>query len=133
LMIRANVLFYEITGEARWLAEAQRLARAAETHWVDPATGAIRDGGRFAHLLVDALLALHAADHDPHWLKVSQRALGYLHGHLRDEAGRYSGRWDRPASDRRRGMTLLDQASAARAFLVTAEALRNATPLPSPK
>jgi hypothetical protein len=122
LMIRANVLFYELTGEARWLAEAQRLARAAETHWFDPETGAIRDAGCFAHLLVDALLAVHAADHDAHWLEISQRSLCYLHEHLRDDDGRYSGRWDRPA-DRRRGMKLLEQASAARAFLATAEAL----------
>lgn len=126
LMIRANVLFYEISGEARWLAEAQRLARAAEAHWIDPATGGIRDGGRFAHLLVDAFLALHAADHDSHWLETSQRALGRLHEHLRDDQGRYSGHWDRPSTDRRHGMTLLDQASAARAFLATAEAMRDA-------
>jgi uncharacterized protein YyaL (SSP411 family) len=124
LMIRANVLFYDTTGEARWLAEAQRLARAAEAHWIDPGTGTIRDGGRFAHLLVDALLALHAADGDPHWLEISQRSLGYLHEHLRDDAGKYSGRWDRPAG-RRRGMELLDQASAARAFLAVAGALRD--------
>ena len=126
LMIRANVLFYELTDDDRWLVEAQRLARAAETQWVDPTTGGIRDGGRFAHLLIDSLLALYAADRDRHWLEVSQRALGHLHAELRDRDGRYSGRWDHPSRDRRRGMTLLDQASAARAFLATAEALREA-------
>lgn len=125
LMIRANVLFYQITGEQRWLAEAQRLARQAVDRWVNPETGGIRDGGRFAHLLIDALLALHAVDRDQQWLDSSRRSLRRLHDDLRDERGRYSGHWDRPASGRERGMSLLDQASAARAFLATAAAMRD--------
>jgi uncharacterized protein YyaL (SSP411 family) len=124
LMIRANLLFHQLTGDERRLAEAQRMGRAAQREWVDPATGGIADGGRFAHLLVDAFLELHAADGDDHWLDASRRSLGYVHEHLRDGNGRYSPRWDRPA--RGRGMMLLDQASVARAMLATAKRLRDA-------
>lgn len=123
LMIRACCLFHQINDQPQWLAEAQRMARAAEAKWVQPESGAIADAGRFAHMLVEAWLAVHALDHDPHWLDVVRRALGDLHEHRRDEQGRYSGSWDGAGRNRRRGMALIDQASAARAFLVAAEAL----------
>lgn len=131
LMIRANVLFYEQTGERRWLDEAQRLALAAETHWIDPETGAIRDGGRFAHLLVDSLLALYEADRDRHWLETSQRALAHLH-QQRDAAGFYPSRWDGRRGRPSREAMLLDQASAARGLLAVAAAMRRQPAEPTP-
>ncbi len=58
LMLRANCLLYQETHEQPYLDEARRLARASEAQWVKPDTGAIADGGRFAHLLCEAFLYL---------------------------------------------------------------------------
>ena len=87
-MIRANCLFYEVTEQPKYLAEAQRIARAAEVHWVDRETGAVRDAGRFAHMLVEAFLAVRRQDGDPHWLRLTTKTVAYVHGRLRDAAGR---------------------------------------------
>jgi uncharacterized protein YyaL (SSP411 family) len=132
LMIRACCVFHEINDQPQWLAEAQRMARAAEAKWVRPESGAIADAGRFAHMLLEAWLAVYALDHDPHWLETIRRALADLHEHRRDDQNRYSGSWERSARSRRGGMMLIDQASAARAFLVAAEAVRDADVAPRP-
>ena len=58
LMLRANCLLYQETHEQPYLDEARRLARASEAQWVKPDTGAMADGGRFAHLLCEAFLYL---------------------------------------------------------------------------
>jgi uncharacterized protein YyaL (SSP411 family) len=123
LVMRSLCLFHAITGEQAWLDEAQRMALAAEAHWVDAETGAIRDAGRFAHMLLEAFLAVHAADGDPRWLETVDRSLRFLHEEVRDPASRYPGRWDRPTEEPLRSVALIDQASAARAFYVGAEAL----------
>lgn len=116
LMIRANSLFYAITGEPQYLAEAQRIARAAEAKWIVPETGGVADGGRFAHLLLESFLALHEQDGDSRWLEIVSNALAFVHEHVRDPNGRYASRWDRPQDDALQGFMLLDQASAARAY-----------------
>lgn len=122
MMIRACCLFYEITGERQWLEEAQRMARAAEAKWIDPETGAIKDGGSFAHMLVEAFLAVYKIDRDPRWRRLVERALIYVHDSVRDPEGRYAHSWDKPTRRRLWKFRLIDQASAARAFLVAAEA-----------
>jgi uncharacterized protein YyaL (SSP411 family) len=122
LMIRANVLFYALTSEPRYLAEARRVARSAEEHWVDPATGGIADGGPFAHMLLESFLALHQQDPDPRWPQILNRALAFVHDHVRDPAGHYAHRWNRAQTAPLREFTLLDQASAARAYWVAAGA-----------
>ena len=123
LMIRAASLLHRITGEASFLADAQRIARAAEARWVVGDTGGIRDGGRFAHLLLEGFLALHAEDHDPHWFTLEDRALRFLHAQVRDSEGHYPTRWDRAPKTVRTTFPLLDQASAARAYWVAAACL----------
>jgi hypothetical protein len=120
LMLRANGLLYEITREPRYLAEAQQIAHAAEAHWVHPDTGAIADNAAFAHLLAEAFLALYAQDQDTHWLQVVRRALTFLHDQARDPHGWYADQWSTPQPQPLLKITLLDQASAARAFLVAA-------------
>jgi rhamnogalacturonyl hydrolase YesR len=120
LMLRANCLLYAMTLEARYRDEAERLARAAEARWVRPATGAIADGGAFAHLLSEAFLFLSERDGNPHWRDVALRALAFLHDQARDSDGHYGERWDAPVSAPLDRVKLLSQASAARAFLVAA-------------
>jgi hypothetical protein len=125
LMIRANALFHAVTGEAAYLAEAQRIAQSAEARWVDVKTGGIADGGRFAHMLLESFLALEQQDPDPRWPRIVANALAFVHEEVRDEKGHYANRWDRAQTTALREFTLLDQASAARGYWVAAAELRD--------
>jgi uncharacterized protein YyaL (SSP411 family) len=124
LMIRANCLFYEIKSDPKYLTEAKRIAKSAAARWIVSDTGAIKDGGRFAHLLLEAVLALGRIERDPHWLGVVQHSLAFVRTKLRDPNGRYPNRWDRPPERVQRSFMLIDQASAARAYFVVANAMR---------
>ncbi len=121
LMIRANCLFHAITGEARFLDEARKMADAATAHWVRE-DGAVADSGRFAHMLMESLLAVGRADCDPKRAETVTRTLVYVHANLRDDHGRYPHRWDRPARGSLRESALLNQAGVARAFWMAAGA-----------
>ena len=123
LMIRANCQFYALTKEKTYLAEARRLAEAAEKRWIAPETGAIMQGASFAHLLSESFLIVGRQTGDPRWRKFAARALTYVHDHVRDENGYYGDHWDRPAASPLREAKLIQQASAARAFLVFAGCL----------
>jgi uncharacterized protein YyaL (SSP411 family) len=123
LMIRANCLFHRITGESRYLKEAQRVALAADQKWVRE-NGAIADSGRFAHLLVESFLAVYQEDQDPRWTRSVEKSLVYVHEHLKTPEGRYPNRWDRPYRDHHQETALLNQASPARAFWVAAEVIK---------
>jgi uncharacterized protein YyaL (SSP411 family) len=120
LMIRANCLFHEITGEASYLEEARRVATAAEKRWIR-GNGAVADSGRFAHLLLESLLALHDRDQDPRWHETVSRCLLHLHGELRDPQGRYPRHWERRHGRPPREIMLLDQASPARIYWLAAK------------
>jgi hypothetical protein len=122
LMIRANCQFYAITGEAAYLEEAQRIARAAEKTWIRE-SGAVSDSGKFAHLLLESFLALGSQTKDPHWNEIVKRSLVHVHDKLRGKNGRYPAHWDRKPDGSRRESMLLNQASVARAFWVAAKEL----------
>lgn len=123
VMIKANVELYTITGEKRYLDEAQRVAEAAKQQWVDENTGAIRDGGRFAHMLVDAFLELGDATDDPTWEQLAAKTTHHLRHTLRNDRGHYAGSWGEPRDRRGRSVELLDQASVARTMHSVARAL----------
>ena len=120
LMLRANCLLFEITKDAKYSDEAERLARASEAHWVKADTGAIADGGAFAHLLSESFLYLAAQDSSDHWTKLVNRALTFVHDKARDSEGRYGEHWDQPVTTPIDKTKLLPQASVARAFLMAA-------------
>jgi hypothetical protein len=120
LMIRANVLFHAIAKDEKYLTEAQRLAKAAEARWIKPPTGAVADGAMFAHLLCESFLALYADDHNRHWRDIVERALVFLHDKDQDANGHYGDRWDKTLTEPLSEISLIHQASAARAFLVAA-------------
>ena len=120
LMLRANALFYEITGEKKYLDEAERVAKAAETHWFQKETGAIADSGMFAHHLCEAFFALAKEDKDPHWRDIVTRALVFVQEKGRDTDGHYNDHWDHAEPEKRDKIGLLGQASVARAFLFAA-------------
>ncbi len=120
LMIRANCLLYTETRSRDYLREAQRIAKASEAHWIRADTGAMADTGIFAHLLSEAFLALYQTDHDFHWREVAQKSLQFVHANVRDANGYYGDRWERPNEKPLAEAKLIQQASAARAFLVFA-------------
>lgn len=119
-MIRAACLLHRVTHDPQYLTDAQRTARAAERYWVRAADGAIRDEAALAHKLCEAFFCLHDEDHDQHWLAVGSRALNYIHSHARDPNGWYGRRWDDRDIGALDPIRLLDQASAARAFWMSA-------------
>lgn len=123
VMIEANVELHTITGEKKYLDEASRIATEAKKHWVDETTGAIRDGGRFAHMLVAAFLKLGEAADDPTWRQLAARTTHHLRHTLRDERGHYAGNWGEPRDRARRSVELLDQASVAHTMHSVARAL----------
>ncbi len=120
LMLRADALFHKITGEQKYLDEAERVAKASEMHWFQKETGAIADSGMFAHHLCEAFFALEKEDKDPHWRAIVTRALIFEQEKGRDSEGHYNDRWDGAAPEKREKIGLLGQASVARAFLFAA-------------
>ena len=127
LMIRANCLLHEITGEATYLDEARRMAAAAEKLWIHP-DGAVSDSGRFAHLLLESFLDLQERDKDARWRETVDRCLVRLHGKMRDEHGRYPHRWDRRRPGALRETVLLNQASPARIYWLAARGATKSAP-----
>jgi hypothetical protein len=124
VMIRAAVKLHTLTGEEAYLCEARRVADSTIARWIDQQTGAVRDGGQFAHMLLDALLELSAVEGDPQLTEIVLQCAAYVHGTLRDENGRYPRSWGEPRPSRRRGYELIHQASAARLFFSAANAVR---------
>jgi hypothetical protein len=116
LMIRANVLLFDQTHEQKYLSEAQRIAHAAIKQWI-ASDGAIRDDGCFAHLLTESLLELGARDHDPAWREAVNRSLQFLLTQNADPAGFHPKHWNETPRQPLEHVTLLTEASAARALL----------------
>ncbi len=115
LMIRANSLFYAVTGNQKHLDEARRIALAAKARWVQD-NGAMNEPGRFAHMLLGSFLELGRLDNDPQWMETTQKVLTYVHSELRDPNGHYPDRWEKPQTTALQEFALIDQASVARAY-----------------
>jgi rhamnogalacturonyl hydrolase YesR len=124
LMIRANCLFHEVLKEPKYLAEAQRIADRAKSRWLIADNQGLRDSGRFAHMLIEAFLAVYDLDNDPRWLKVASANMIFVHDNLPDAQGRYPGRWDKVTSKQLSRYQLIDQSSVARAYLVVSLVLQ---------
>lgn len=120
LMIRTDVLLYESTGEVFYLDAARRAADAAINHWVDPATGAIRDTPKFAHLLCEAFLRLHDTSNDGKYLAVARAYAEHAHRDARDPQGGYYDDWNKPDHTPGERKSLIENASAARLFWLLA-------------
>lgn len=125
LMIRANTLFYEITGAQKHLDEAQRIAKAAKAKWVRD-DGSMDDTGRFAHLLLGSFLELGEQTGDKQWLETAQSVMTYAHEKLRDPNGHYPENWRKPQVGALETVAIIDSASVARAYWELALALREA-------
>ena len=121
VMIRANCLLYEITREREFLEEAERMVRAAVKHWVNVDTGAVRDAGHFAHMLIESMAAVSQLTGDPEWRRQACQHRELMCTGLRSEDGRYPKRWHRTCRRRRCvERFFLDQASVARMYFALA-------------
>jgi hypothetical protein len=123
--ISANLEIYESTGNAAYLAEAQRIASRTLTRYFDAATGRINDEGYWAFELVDALNNLYLHDRNPLWRTRVHTAMGWLHDNKEDPNGHYGLFWGRngPQVGALASWNLNEQASVARAYLDTAIAV----------
>lgn len=116
LPIRGACMLYDATKEQAYLEEAQRVAGAAVAKWCRD-DGRMDNPGKFAHLLNDALLELHARDHDARWREAAEKAAEWAYRNGRDKAGWYGESWGKPPdAGKPRKIELIDQASAARAY-----------------
>ncbi len=118
LVIRANALLFQLTGDKAALAEAGRVADSALRRWADPQTGRFGDDALFNHLLAESLLTLSRADHNPRWRDAVVRHADWTFSHLRDPSD--GGYWTKPntaAGDRK---TLINNAAVARLFWLLA-------------
>ncbi len=113
LMIRTAAELGRITGQKAYKDDAEAMAKASEARWVDPETGAIKDGGRFAHLLLESWTFVPTAERK----EKARRALAWVHANGRNAQGLYGGEFNRPPREGDKKFELIDQASAARAFL----------------
>lgn len=72
LMVRAYLGLYQAAGKADDLKNAQRIAVAADT-LLDRKTGAYRDHVKWAHLMVEADLALYRTTKEPYLLERARK------------------------------------------------------------
>lgn len=124
VMIRANCLLFEINHDPNDLAEAQRMAQSAAARWIVPDAGAVKDSGRFAHMLLESLLSVDQVAGDTRWQSTVGASLAFVHEHLRDPNGHYPSSWQRPQEIAIETFQLIDQASVARADFAAANFLR---------
>jgi hypothetical protein len=92
---------------------------------------ALKDEGRFAHLLMDSWLyqRQHMPVKNPRQAESDQAAfivpLTFLHEKGRNADGFYGKRFDQPPQTDQQKFALLDQASAARAYFSAANYFRS--------
>ena len=106
LMLRAELMLHQATGDEAHLREANRIGRAA-ADLCHRGTLVYRDAPKWAHLMVEADLELHRHTGDPQLL-----------ARARANADAYYQRWQ---TERQR-MKLIDQASVARTLWLVVDA-----------
>jgi rhamnogalacturonyl hydrolase YesR len=114
LMIRAAKGLYAETRDAAYLRDAQEMEVAAIRHWTPEPTKGARCDAKFVHLLFEAY-AFEPVNQAG--LKARDEALRFVRENVRDSQGRFGHRWEVPAKGDWGKFSLIDQASAARAFL----------------
>ena len=126
VMLQADVLWYQVTGDRQYLVTAERLATAASAAFVNPADGTMEQAGPsgppFNAIYLQAAADLSAADGNPQWLQIgatSARAAA-----LWDEATTgttYGANWDGVNAYYDPGhLDVLSQAGTTRLFAILA-------------
>jgi hypothetical protein len=96
---------------------ARDMANASLRRWQAP-NGGIKDGGRFAHLLVESLLALDKLENKPRYRPAVLQALSFVRQNVRDANGRYGDAWAKTLPAPLQKCELINQTSAIRAYFV---------------
>jgi uncharacterized protein YyaL (SSP411 family) len=121
LMLRANLGLYRFTKEKAFLDEAKRQARASETAFVNPKTGAFKDDALFSHLLVEAFLDLYAETKEAYLLNRARANAAFVTKHVLDpKDGGYWDKWAIVPERREERKKLIANASVARLFWLLA-------------
>jgi len=117
VVMEAAILLYDITKEEKYLKDAQNLGHAMEARYISWQTRRLNEVGCWGgHDMTDAFVNMYELDHDQNWLNIVAGYLTYLHDNCKDSDGYYPELWNDTAKDGKRFL-LLDQASAASAFL----------------
>jgi hypothetical protein len=129
VVTQAAVCLYRIAGNDSYLQEAQWMAAAMEHEFVNQATHALKQTGKWGgHDMTNAYVDLYEVDHNRHWLNIAGGYLDYLHANCKNAAtGRYPTSWDNAGGTPSDG--LIDQASVARAFWKMASTLGGTSPV----
>ena len=117
LMIRTDVLLYQLRHTPADLAEARRVADAGLAAWTDPATGSLQkteDSPRFTHLFCEALLRLYDVTHDARYLDAVRRQATFGAKYAHDPSGGYWDHWTTKPHQANETKSLIENASAAR-------------------
>lgn len=132
VMLEADVLWYRVTGNRRYLLTAQRLATAASAAFVDPADGVMAQAGAsgpaFNSIYLQAAADLTAADGNPQWLRLGETSASaaVLWDQGRTPAGTtYGANWDGVNAYYDPGnLDVLTQAGTVRLLAILADARR---------
>lgn len=131
LMLRSAVELFRATGRDDYRRDAIQL-EAATRSFLNPEGTAMKDDGKFAHLLFENWIRFSEIAVSPGlWRTMPsktgtvdvRRVLQTVHDLTRDEGGHYGHRWDRDSRSGVKHPMLIDQASAARAYFIAADAL----------
>lgn len=118
-MIRAACALYQISKDPAYLAEAERIAKAAEKFWARPGDGIFHGAGKLNVKLVEAFFDLYDVDHNDHWLAVNARCLTSLRQH-RNALGWYPQNWEAAPLPDNAPARLIDQAAPALGYWLAA-------------
>ena len=105
LMIRTDLLLYQIKRDKSYLTEARRLSDAGLAAWTDPATGTLQkteNSPRFSNYFCESLLRLYDETHDVKYLNAVRRQADYAYAHVRDPQGGYWDDWKATSHTARR-------------------------------
>lgn len=116
LMIRSNLGLWRITGQSKYLQDARKQSDASLKYWIDPATGGLKDGAKFNHLMSEALLETYAATRDLKYLNAVRRDADFAYRYVRDPEGGYWNDWRKKAHAEDERKSLIENSSAARLF-----------------
>lgn len=123
LMIRTDVLFYQLTGDKASLASARKSADAGIAAWTDPATGSLHKTDSspiFTHLFCEALLRLYDVTKEKKYLEAAQKEADFSYRVARDPQGGYWNDWNAKEHQPDEKKKLIVNASAARLFWLLA-------------